>query len=180
MGKFKKGQRKKRPGPAAGLPCEVEGCDVTECSGWFAKGRCCSKQACKMLMGITGVKGAANGIRKPRKALADVTNTPSTASRLSDKHARMWQESARPQIQEVDTMADQPPHADRAWVCWATLMQERMEFYEDVLAAHYGIDVNDCAALNSMRDALARKFSWTWPEQPSWVVQPRCEPRAAC
>ena len=85
---------KKRPREAAGLSCEVEGCEVTECSNWYAQGRCCSKRDCKDKMGVKGTRGAADGVRKPRKKkpLLDSTNAP---QKMSESAALAWQEAGR-------------------------------------------------------------------------------------
>lgn len=175
MGKHTRGQLKQRPREAAGQPCEVEGCEVTECSNWYAQGRCCSKKECKLAMGVPGVTGAADGIRKPRKPkpLAEVTNTPAQVkgSKMSKKAALAWQEAGRKR-EEAHALGEARRRQQSRFGAWAMLMEKRMQFYEDVLAAMLDVDVEDEAALDEMRDNLEEKYELVWPEQPAWLLEP--------
>lgn len=172
MGNFTRGQKKQRPAPNAGLACEVEGCDVTECSGWFAKGRCCSKTDCKEKMGVKGVRGAADGIRKPRpkkekRVLTDVTNGSTPV--LSAAAAQLWQQGARSN-KEMDAV--RKAAEARAEEKWNKYAQACAEFFLDALALENGIeDVSEEAdrkLIIEYEEKLGRRF----PRRPAAEVAP--------
>ena len=167
MGTFKRGQKKQRPAPNAGLPCEVEGCEVTECSGWFAKGRCCSKTDCKAKMGVKGTRGAADGIRKPRpkKVLTDVTN----GSTMSQAAAQLWQQGARSN-KEMDAVRKSAEA--RAEAKWDQYAKACAEFFLDALALENSIDEVSDEADRQLIIEYEEKLGRRFPRRPVAGVAP--------